>query len=50
MNEDTITALSTRAGEAAVNIIKISGSNSIKIADKIFQIEIKSKIRRVKNI
>jgi tRNA modification GTPase len=44
MNEDTITALSTRAGESAVNIIKISGSDSIKIADKIFKSKSKIKL------
>lgn len=36
MEDDTIAALATRAGEAAVNIIKISGNKSIEIADKIF--------------
>jgi len=48
MSEDTITALSTRAGEAAVNIIKISGNNSIKIADKIFKSKSKVKLRELK--
>ena len=48
MNEDTIAALSTRAGEAAVNIIKISGSNSIKIADKIFKSKSKVKLSELK--
>jgi tRNA modification GTPase len=44
MQDDTIDALSTRAGEAAVNIIKISGSDSIKIADKIFVSKSKIKL------
>ena len=48
MNEDTITALATRAGEAAVNIIKISGRNSIKIADKIFKSKSKVKLGQIK--
>jgi tRNA modification GTPase len=48
MNDDTIAALSTRAGEAAVNIIKISGSNSIKIADKIFEAKSKVKLCDIK--
>jgi len=48
MNDDTITALSTRAGESAVNIIKISGSDSIKIADKIFESKSKVKLCELK--
>jgi len=48
MKEDTIAALSTRAGEAAVNIIKISGSNSIKIADKIFKSKSEIKLNKLK--
>ncbi|MHB1275195.1 MAG: tRNA uridine-5-carboxymethylaminomethyl(34) synthesis GTPase MnmE [Candidatus Humimicrobiaceae bacterium] len=48
MNDDTIAALSTRAGESAVNIIKISGSDSIKIADKIFESKAKVKLCELK--
>ena len=48
MNNDTIAALSTRAGEAAVNIIKMSGSDSIKIADKIFAAKSKVKLCELK--
>jgi len=48
MNDDTITALSTRAGEAAVNIVKISGKKSIKIADKIFKSKSKIKLDDLK--
>src|SRR5665811_194117 len=44
MDEETIAALSTRAGEAAVNIIKMSGRDSIKIADKIFAAKSKVKL------
>ena len=44
MKDDTIVALSTMAGEAAVNIIKISGDNSIKIVDKIFAAKSKIKL------
>jgi tRNA modification GTPase len=48
MNDDTIAALSTRAGEAAVNIIKISGNKSIKIADKVFEAKSKVKLCELK--
>jgi len=48
MNDDTIAALSTRAGEAAVNIIKMSGIESIKIADKIFAAKSKVKLCELK--
>ncbi|MCE5329396.1 tRNA uridine-5-carboxymethylaminomethyl(34) synthesis GTPase MnmE [bacterium] len=44
MNDDTIAALATRAGEAAVNIIKISGKESINIAEKIFKSKSNKKI------
>ena len=36
-SEDTITALGTRPGEAAIGIVKMSGKESIKIAEKIFK-------------
>jgi len=35
-NNDTIIALATKAGESAINIIKISGNKSVKMADSIF--------------
>ena len=35
-NEETISAIATAAGAAGVGIIRISGKNSIEIADKIF--------------
>jgi len=34
--EDTIAAIGTKPGEAAIGIVKLSGNNSIEIADKIF--------------
>lgn len=36
-NEDTITAIATPAGQAGIGIIRISGSNSLAIARKIFR-------------
>ena len=33
---DTIVAISTRAGESAIGIVRMSGIDSIKIADDIF--------------
>jgi len=35
--EDTIVAIGTRAGEAAIGIVKLSGRESVNIADKIFR-------------
>jgi tRNA modification GTPase len=34
--EDTIAAISTAIGEAGISVIRISGKDAIKIADKIF--------------
>ncbi|MCJ7666410.1 MAG: tRNA uridine-5-carboxymethylaminomethyl(34) synthesis GTPase MnmE, partial [Actinobacteria bacterium] len=34
---DTIAAIGTRTGEAAIGIVKLSGEQSVKIADKIFR-------------
>lgn len=34
--EDTISAISTAAGNAGIGVIRLSGKNSIEIADKIF--------------
>ena len=48
MEEDTITALATKAGESAVNIIKISGKNSIEIAQKIFKSKSQKKLKELK--
>ena len=35
-NEDTIVALSTPIGEGGIGIVRISGSDALKIADRIF--------------
>ena len=34
--EDTIAAISTIVGESALNVIKVSGKDSIEIVNKIF--------------
>ena len=47
-SKDTITALGTRPGEAAIGIVKISGEDSIKIAEKIFRSEGRKKISNMK--
>ncbi len=44
---DTIIAIGTRAGEAAIGIVKLSGSRSIFIADKIFKAKNKKKIKNI---
>ena len=43
--KDTIAAISTRPGESAIGIVKLSGRNSIKIAERIFRAKNKNKIR-----
>jgi len=48
MENDTIAALATRAGESAVNIIKISGKESLNIAEKIFKSKTNKKICELK--
>ena len=35
--EDTIVAIGTKPGEAAIGIVKLSGNKSIEIADRIFK-------------
>ncbi len=48
MNEnETIVALATKAGNSAINIIKLSGDKSIEIADGIFKAENKKKIKNI---
>lgn len=42
--KDTIVAIGTRPGEAAIGIVKLSGNNSIRIADKIFRSNSRKKI------
>lgn len=43
-NNDTIVAIGTRPGEAAIGIVKISGGDSIAIAEKIFRSKSKKKL------
>ncbi|MDD3519721.1 MAG: tRNA uridine-5-carboxymethylaminomethyl(34) synthesis GTPase MnmE [Actinomycetota bacterium] len=44
---DTIVALATKAGNSAINIIKLSGNKSIEITDKIFKSANKKKISKL---
>ncbi len=44
-NEDTIAAVGTRPGEAAIGIVKLSGDRSINIADKIFRSRSNKKLK-----
>ncbi len=37
ISEDTIAAISTGAGSGAISIVRMSGKDSVKIADKIFK-------------
>ncbi|MEA2016173.1 MAG: tRNA uridine-5-carboxymethylaminomethyl(34) synthesis GTPase MnmE [Actinomycetota bacterium] len=46
-SKDTIVAVGTRPGEAAIGIVKLSGRNSINIADKIFRAKNSSKIKEL---
>jgi len=46
-SSDTIAAISTKPGEAAIGIVKISGEKSIEIADRIFKSEKNRKISDV---
>jgi tRNA modification GTPase len=41
---DTIVAIGTRPGESAIGIVKISGNNSISIAEKIFESKNKKRL------
>jgi tRNA modification GTPase len=43
--EDTIAAVSTRPGEAAVGIVKLSGRESTSIADRIFKSKSNKKLK-----
>jgi len=45
---DTIVAIGTRAGEAAIGIVKLSGNDSIRIAEKFFRSINKKKLCSVK--
>lgn len=43
--EDTIAAVGTRPGEAAIGIVKLSGGESISIADRIFKSKSNKKLK-----
>lgn len=47
-NEDTIAAVGTRPGEAAIGIVKLSGEESISIADKIFKSKNNKRLKDMK--
>jgi len=47
-NDDTITAIGTKPGEAAIGIVKVSGSKSIDIVDKIFRSKSRKKLLDIK--
>lgn len=36
---DTIAAISTPPGEGAISIVRLSGDEAIKIADKVYQLK-----------
>src|SRR3989304_8431279 len=46
-NNDTIVAVGTRPGEAAIGIVKLSGERSIFIADKIFRSKNKKRLKDI---
>ncbi len=46
-NNDTIVAIGTRPGEAAIGIVKLSGDKSIFIVDKIFRPKSKKKLTEI---
>ena len=45
---DTIVAIGTKPGEAAIGIIRLSGNKSVKLAEKIFRQKNKKKISKMK--
>jgi len=47
-DEDTIAAIGTNPGEAAIGIVKISGKDAIKVADSIFRSRSGKKISELK--
>lgn len=49
LNDDTIVAISTPIGEGGIGIVRISGRNAIKIADKIFVSRDKNKPSKFKS-
>ncbi|MBM3712301.1 MAG: tRNA uridine-5-carboxymethylaminomethyl(34) synthesis GTPase MnmE [Actinobacteria bacterium] len=46
--KDTIVAIGTKPGEAAIGIVRLSGNKAIKIAEKIFRSKNKKKISNMK--
>jgi tRNA modification GTPase len=46
-NEDTIAAVGTRPGEAAIGIVKLSGKSSVSIVEKIFRSKSKKKLKEL---
>ncbi len=48
-NKDTIAAIATKLGEAGIGIVKISGDDAIKIAEKIFKSKNNIKVRDMKS-
>src|SRR4030042_6389831 len=45
---DTIVAIGTKPGEAAIGIIRLSGNKSIKLTEKIFRQKNRKKISKMK--
>ena len=45
--EDTIAAVGTRPGEAAIGIVKLSGNRSINIVEKIFRSKSNKKLKKL---
>ena len=46
-SEDTIVAVGTRSGEAAIGIVKLSGNRSISIVEKIFRSKSNKKLKKI---
>lgn len=46
-NNDTIVAIGTRLGEAAIGIVKLSGDKSVSIVDKIFRSKNEKKLTEI---
>ena len=46
-NDDTITAIGTKPGEAAIGIVKVSGNKSIAIVDRIFRSKSRKKLSAI---
>lgn len=46
-NNDTIVAISTKPGESAIGIVRLSGEQAVNIAEKIFRAKNNKKIRKM---